>query len=343
MALSFNDIPSNIRVPLCYIEFDNSAAVTGTPPTLHKTLLLGLRTASGQVPAGQPFRITSVSAAEAAFGRGSMLAEMAAAFIRGNAFADLWGLAIDDDTNGVNAVGKLQLLGNVAQTGQIALMVAGRSVRVTVQAGDNAAAMAGKVRDAINANANLPVTASSDSQSDTVLLTAKWSGATGNDIDVRVNYYDGEMLPVGINVGITPLGGATGNPDLTAAITAFGDTWWNYVVNPFTDTLNLNLLRDELKHRWGPLKMIDGLCWMAKRGTLAQTSTFGTSRNDYLFSTLATGISPQPPHIWAATLAGVAVGSLGIDPARPLQTLQLPGILPPARGDRWALNERNLL
>ncbi|CDL79726.1 phage tail sheath subtilisin-like domain-containing protein [Xenorhabdus cabanillasii] len=343
MALSFNDIPSNIRVPLCYIEFDNSAAVTGTPPTLHKTLLLGLRTASGQVPVGQPFRITSVSAAEAAFGRGSMLAEMAAAFIRGNAFADLWGLAIDDDANGVKAVGKLQLLGKVAQTGQIALMVAGKSVRVTVTAGDDAAAMAGKVRDAINANANLPVTASNDSQSDTVLLTAKWSGATGNDIDVRVNYYDGEMLPVGINVGITPLGGATGNPDLTTAITAFGDTWWNYVVNPFTDTLNLNLLRDELKHRWGPLKMIDGLCWMAKRGTLAQTSTFGTSRNDYLFSTLATGISPQPPYLWAATLAGVAVGALGIDPARPLQTLQLPGILPPARGECWALNERNLL
>lgn len=37
MTISFKDIPDNIRVPLCYIEFDNSAAVKGTPQVLHKT------------------------------------------------------------------------------------------------------------------------------------------------------------------------------------------------------------------------------------------------------------------------------------------------------------------
>ncbi|WP_036769167.1 phage tail sheath subtilisin-like domain-containing protein [Photorhabdus australis] len=343
MALSFNEIPANIRVPLCYIEFDNSAAVTGTPQMLHKTLLLGLRMKTGRVPAGQPFRVTSASAAETAFGRGSMLAEMAASFIKGNAFAELWALALDDAEDGVKAEGKIQFIGKVAQTGQIALMITGVPVRVTVKAGDDAVTMAGKIRDVINANEKLPVTASAEALADTVILKAKWGGETGNDIDVRVNYYDGEMLPAGINLAITPMGGATGNPDLAAAITAFGDTWWNYIVNPFTDTPNLDLLRDELKTRWGPLRMIDGICWMACRGTLAQASTFGTLRNDYLFSTLATGIAPQPTYIWAATLAGVAVGSLSIDPARPLQTLQLPGILPPAASDRWALNERNLL
>ncbi len=353
--ISFNDIPSDIRVPLCYIEFDNSAAVTGTPPTLHKTLLMGLRNASGQVPAGEPFRVTSKSAAEAAFGRGSMLAEMSAAFIKGNAFADLWALAVDDDAKGVKATGEIRPMGNVAQSGQIALMIAGTSVRVTVRANDSVAVMSNKISEAINRNDKLPVIAKVEAlhtsgspvpdpiNTHAIKLTAKWSGETGNDIDVRVNYYAGELLPLGIDVIITPMGKATGNPDLSDAITAFGDTWWNYVVNPFTDTLNLNLLRDELKERWGPLKMIDGLCWMAKRGTLAQASSFGLSRNDYLFSTMATGIAPHPPYVWAATLASVAVGSLSIDPARPLQTLQLPGILPPSLGDRWALNERNLL
>ena len=212
-----------------------------------------------------------------------------------------------------------------------------------MKAGDDAAAVAGKIIAAVSAKTDLPVTAAADTPADTVLLTAKWSGETGNDIDVRVNYYTGEMLPSGIDVVITAMNGATGNPDLAGAITGFGDTWWNYMVNPFTDTPNLNLLRDELVSRWGPLKMIDGICWMAKRGTLAQTSTFGQSRNDYLFSTLATGISPHPPYLWAATLAAVAVRSLSTDPARPLQTLQLPGLLPPSVSDRWQLNERNLL
>lgn len=339
--ISFNEIPSNIRVPLCYIEFDNSAAVTGTPPTLHKTLLLGIRASTGQVPAGEPFRITSNNAAEAAFGRGSMLAEMAISFIKANAFADLWALAVDDDPDGVRAEGEIAPVGTVAQTGQIALMIAGTSVRVTVKAGDTAEVMAKKISDAINANDRLPVSAKVSEQ--VVKLTAKWSGETGNDIDVRLNYYTGELLPLGIDVTITPMGKATGNPDLANAITAFGDTWWNHMVNPFTDTLNLNLMRDELKERWGALKMIDGICWMAKRGTLAQTSSFGLSRNDYLFSTMPTGLSPHPPYLWASTVAAVAVGSLSIDPARPLQTLQLPGILPPSIGDRWQLNERNLL
>lgn len=355
MTISYNEIPSNIRVPLCYIEFDNSAAVTGTPPTLHKTLLMGLRTSTGQVSAGEPFRITSASSAEAAFGRGSMLSEMAINFINANAFADLWALAVDDDPDGVRAEGEIRPMGSVAQSGQIALMIAGKSVRVTVRAGDSVAVMATKISAAINSNDRLPVTATVEAlhtsgspvpdqiNTHTIKLTAKWSGETGNDIDVRLNYYTGELLPLGIDVIITPMGNATGNPDLSEAITAFGDTWWNYVVNPFTDTLNLNLLRDELKERWGALKMIDGICWMAKRGTLAQASSFGLSRNDYLFSTIATGVSPHPPYVWAATLAAVAVGSLSIDPARPLQTLQLPGILPPSLGDRWALNERNLL
>lgn len=355
MTISYNEIPSNIRVPLCYIEIDNSAAVTGTPPTLHKTLLLGLRNNHGQVTAGEPFRITSESAAESAFGRGSMLAEMALSFINANAFADLWAIAIDDDPDGVRAVGEIRPMGSVAQSGQIALMIAGKSVRVTVRAGDSVAVMSTKISDAINNNARLPVTATVEAlhtngspvpdniNTHTVKLTAKWSGETGNDIDVRVNYYTGELLPLGIDVIITPMGSATGNPDVSEAITALGDTWWNHVVNPFTDTLNLNLLRDELKERWGALKMIDGICWMAKRGTLAQASSFGLSRNDYLFSTMATGVAPQPPYIWAATLAAIAVGSLSIDPARPLQTLQLPGILPPSLGDRWQLNERNLL
>ena len=341
--ISYNDIPDDIRVPLVYIEFDNSAAVSGTPQTLQKTLLLGIKGADGKTPAGEPFRITSKDAAGAAFGRGSMLAGMAAAFIGANAFADLWAVAVDDDPDGVKATGKIQVKGTVAQTGQIALMIAGTLVRVTVKAGDDAAAVAGKIIAAVSAKTDLPVTAAADTPADTVLLTAKWSGETGNDIDVRVNYYTGEMLPSGIDVVITAMNGATGNPDLAGAITGFGDTWWNYMVNPFTDTPNLNLLRDELVSRWGPLKMIDGICWMAKRGTLAQTSTFGQSRNDYLFSTLATGLSPHPPYLWAATLAAVAVRSLSTDPARPLQTLQLPGLLPPSVSDRWQLNERNLL
>ena len=39
----------------------------------------------------------------------------------------------------------------------------------------------------------------------------------------------------------------------------------------------------------------------------------------------------------------VALASLETDPARPLQTLELAGIIPPPLKERWAMEERNLL
>lgn len=341
MAISFNDIPDTLRVPLAYVEFDNSQAVSGTPTTLHKSLLIGIRGPGATVAPGEPFRVTNAALAEQAFGRGSMLSEMVNAFIKANAFGDLWAIALDDDAETVKASGKLTFTGPCTTAGQIALMIAGKSVRVGVRVGDDAAAIAGKVAAAINnVDALLPVTATAEG--DAVALVANWGGITGNDIDVRVNYYTGEMLPDGVGVTITPVAGGVGNPDIGPAIAAFGDTWYNYIVNPFTDTENLDLLRDELVTRWGPLSAIDGICFISYRGTHAKTSTFGTARNDYLFSCMPTSLSPTPPYIWASVNCAVASQSLNNDPARPLQTLTLPGVLAPATRDRWSLSERNL-
>ncbi len=43
MAISYNDIPNANRVPLAYIEFDNSKATSGTPAQLHKVLIVGTK------------------------------------------------------------------------------------------------------------------------------------------------------------------------------------------------------------------------------------------------------------------------------------------------------------
>lgn len=340
MTVSFDTIGNDIRVPLAYIEFDNSGAVSGTPAPLYRTLMLGLRFASGRTPAGEPVRITRIDQAGEAFGFGSQLATMAAEFITANPTADLWCLAVDDVADGVAATGTIKLTGTCTQAGQIALMIAGVKTYITAKAGDTAAALAQKLTSAINLYAGLPVTAAASAE--TVTLTARWSGITGNDIDLRVNYYTGEMLPTGISCVITGMSGATGNPDLAQTIAAFGETWWNFIVNPFTDTANLDLLAAEFVSRWGGVRQIDSTCFQAFRGTHAQTSTFGTSRNDYLLSTMGTNIVPEPPYIWAAVIGAVNAGSLSIDPARPVQTLTLTGLKPPAVADRWQWKERNL-
>lgn len=340
MSISYDTIASTVRTPLAFIEIDNSGAITGTPALLYRNLMMGIRFTSGRVPAGEVVRITRKDEASEAFGLGSQLATMAIAFLNTNPFADLWCLAVDDAPDGARAEGTLKLTGPCSQSGQLALMIAGTKAYVNVKVGDSAKALAQKTAEVINLLTSLPVTAAA--AEDTVTLTAKWSGLTGNDIDVRVNYYTGEMLPAGIGCTITPMSGATGNPDLAQTIAAFGETWWNYVINPFTDTANLDLLATEFVSRWGGMRQIDSTCFQAYRGTHGQTSTFGTARNDYLLSTVGTNFAPEPPYIWAAVLAAVAVGSLSIDPARPLQTLTLTGLKPPIVADRWTQNERNL-
>lgn len=340
MAISFNGISNALRVPLAYIEFDNSKAVTGTPGILHKVLMLGQKLPTGSAISGQAVRVQSESQAKTLFGRGSQLANMVRVFKKHNAMLDLWVLPLDEAESGAKAVGKIKVVGTASNTGVLNVMIAGRNFKQAVAIGDTAAVLAGKLQRLIAADSDLCVT--SEIESDTITLTARFAGVCGNEIDIRANYYSGEMFPDGMTVQITPMSGGSVNPSMATAITGFGAEWWNYLINPFTDAESLNLLRTELVKRWGPMQQIDGICFMAKQGTHAGVTTFAEQRNDYLFSVLATNNVPEPAYEWASAYCAVAAGSLSIDPARPVQTLTL-DLLPPTMSERWDLPARNTL
>lgn len=126
MAISFNGIPNAIRVPLAYIEFDNSRAVSGTPAMLHKVLMLGQKLATGSAIAGQAVRVQNEAQAKALFGRGSQLANMVRVFKKHNSTLDLWVLPLEEKSNGAKAIGKVQVVGTASSTGVLNVMIAGR-------------------------------------------------------------------------------------------------------------------------------------------------------------------------------------------------------------------------
>ncbi|OOF50905.1 phage tail protein [Rodentibacter genomosp. 1] len=340
MSISFNDIPSALRVPLTYIEFDNTKAVSGTPTALHKVLMLGTKLATGTAKAGEAVRVSAYAQAKSLFGRGSQLAEMVKTFKAHNSELDLWVLPLDESSSGAKAAGSVKITGTATQSGTFSLMIAGNNYKTAVISGDTAETIAGKLQKLVEADQDVPVVPTLSGS--TITLTCRFKGDSGNDVDLRCNYYSGESFPEGISATITEMNGGSVNPDMSVAMTGFGAEWWNYIINPFTDTESLNLLRTELVKRWGPLKQIDGICFMAKRGTHAELTTFAEQRNDYLFSVMATHKVPQPAYLWAAAYAAVVAGSLSIDPARPVQTLVM-DLLPPAMSDRWDLSERNTL
>lgn len=342
MATAFNQIPSNLRTPGVYVEFDNSLA--GAVSILHKILVVGQMLPTATVQEGVPIQVTNGDQSELYFGRGSMLTEMLRALFAANRVTEVYAIGLNENAVGTAASGSILVGGAAASSGTLFVHVAGKQLAVTINNGDASTAIALAIVAAITAQTDLPITAAINGGNPSLVdITCRWRGETGNDIDIRTNYSQGGNAVSGVPLTITAMSGGIGNPDIASAIANFGDEWWNWIVTPFTDATNLTALETELLDRWGPLRQIGGRAFCAVRGTHAATAAFGNSRNSFLLSCIGTGIAPQPTYIWAAVNAGVAAASLMDDPARPLQTLALPGILPPSIEQRFTRTERNVL
>lgn len=337
MTVSFNAIPINIRTPGQYIEFDNTRAVQGLPAIAHKILLIGQRLTAGQVAAGVPTRMMSGTQGEAAFGRGSMLAAMVAALKAANSYTECWAVALDDLGGGTAATGTLTFGGSPTESGTLNVYVAGTLVQVGATSGQTATQVATAAAAAVQANTALPVTAVAAGA--VVTLTARHKGEVGNTLDMRANYFQGERLPSGLTLTVVAMNGGTGNPDVQGAITAIGDEQYHTVVVPYTDSVNLGKIETLMSARFGPMVQKEGHAFTAAAGAFGAIASLGDARNSPHLTVMAAGKSPTPVYVWAA-VAG-AVDAYEPDPARPRQTLPLPGVLPPAIIDRYTRDERN--
>ncbi|WP_447315822.1 phage tail sheath subtilisin-like domain-containing protein [Klebsiella michiganensis] len=342
--MSLGNIPDDFRVPLVIIDIDNSQALDSAPAQSRKIIVIGQQSPTGTATALTSNRITSDGTADQLYGKGSMLAGMLKTLRKANSYTEVWAMGLADIAAGAAAKSDLTISGPATAAGTLALLVNGISVQVGVSADDTADTIATAIITAVNKLPDTQVIAALKAASTTsVTLTTNWKGVTGNAMDVRLNYYTGEQTPAGVAVAMTAFTGGTGTPDIAAVVAALGDDWYTDIVFPYNDTQSLNAIRDELLERWGPLQMIEAQLWTAFRGTHAESGTFGETRNDWLISCLGTNIAPQPHWLWAASYGGIAAYYLANDPARPLQTLVLPGILPPAKDVRWDMPERNLL
>ena len=337
--ISFNNIPITLRTPGQFIEFDNSRAMRGLPVLMHKVLVIGQKLAAGTVAAHIPTRVLSVADAERDFGRGSQLAAMLAAFIGANGWADITAIAVDDDAGGVAASGTITVSGPASAAGTLAVYIAGKRVAIAVASGGTAANIATAVAAAINADTTLPVTAAAAAA--VVTLTARHKGTIGNQVDVRANYALGDAFPAGVGLAIEAMADGAGNPTLAAALAALGDVHYATLVLPFADATNLALVEADLEDRWGPMRQREAVAFAGIQGSFSDMTTVGESRNSELLVLIGSGKSPTPAYLWAAVTAAVDAGET--DPARPRQTLAMPGLQAPDVQDRATQAERNLL
>lgn len=342
--INFNSIPINLRVPGNYVEIDNSKANQGLTGMPTKVLVIGQKLATGIQAALAPVLITSVDQARQYFGKGSMLALMLEKFKGANDFVECWAIAQDDAAGGVLAAGSVTFTGTATAAGTLNFYLGGVLIQTAVAAGDTAAAIATAFAAALTANTNLPVTAAVDGVTTSkVNITARNKGECANSIDLRFNYYSDQFLPTGVTAAIVAMAGGTGNPLVTAVTAAIGDEWYTDFVMPYTDTANIAAMETKLTDRFGPLQMRDGYMYMNVSDTHANLVTKGSGRNCPLASILGSKKSPTPPYEVAAILAAVCAYNLQIDPARPVQTLVLTGMMAPAIADRFTQAEQNIL
>ncbi|TCC57796.1 phage tail protein, partial [Citrobacter braakii] len=239
--MSIGNIPDDIRVPLVWIDIDNSMAMSAAPAQSRKILVVGQQLASATALPLTLNRITGDSMADELYGRGSMLGEMAKMVRMANSYTEMYAMGLEDIAQGAAASATVTMLGTATQAGTLALMINGVSVQVGVSIGDEAATIAGNIIAAITAKPATQVTATAKAEAAaTVVLTVKWKGVTGNDSDVRLNYYAGEKTPAGISATLTAFSGGTGTPDIQSVVAALGDDWYTDIIFPYLDAQSLN-------------------------------------------------------------------------------------------------------
>lgn len=345
-AISFSQIPSNVRVPLFYAEMDNSQA--GYFTQNQRTLLIGQKLAAGTAAANTPYLVSRTDEAKTLFGIGSMLARMHEIYRLNDSFGEVWCIALSDNGAGVAATGTVAITGPATGAGTLNLYIGSQRVQVAVAASDSATTVAAALAAAINADTTLPVTAAA--VTGTVTCTARHKGTLGNDIKLILNYrgnLGGEVTPAGLAVVITPMASGATDPSLTSAITAMGDEEYDFIIHPYTDATSLDAIGTELNDttgRWAWDRQVYGHAYTAKRDTLGNLVTLGTSRNDQHHTIAGFEADvPNPAWEYAAAYGARNAKFIAIDPARPTQTGELVGILPARPGSRFLLTERQTL
>jgi phage tail sheath gpL-like len=208
MPISFNNIPANLRIPLYWVEVDPSMA--GLPLINQPSLIIGMMNSHGTFQSNVATPIGTQSQADENWGQGSEISRMFKSFFNNNFANEVWGIGVPEPVSSAAATATITVTTPPTTAGTLALYIAGQLVpEINVYTTDTVTTIASDIAAAINAETDLPVSATS--AAGVVTLTAKYKGVNGNDIRVELNYYGtigGEVTPPGL--GITLPAGAAG-------------------------------------------------------------------------------------------------------------------------------------
>ncbi|WP_054285967.1 phage tail sheath subtilisin-like domain-containing protein [Gulbenkiania mobilis] len=314
--ISFDSIPSSIRKPGKYFEFNTRLAVRTLPGNQQKVLVLGQKLSAGTQAAMVPVDVFSDEQAAQLFGRGSQLHLMVRAAIKANPYLQLTAVAVADPA-GNAATGTTTLAGTATSSGVLTLWVGASRVDVAVNSGDTATTVASALAAAVTAKPDIPV--ASTAAAGVITHTCYHKGTLGNDIKLVAS-----CTAPGLTVTVGTLAGGTLDPDYSSTLAAVAGAGHHIIVAPLSSQTQLTVLRTHLDFVSGPMEQRGALGVFGWSGTLASGTTLaGQINSGRITGAWHRGSLRLPCEIAAAYAAVLASEE---DPARPLNTLELAGL-----------------
>ncbi len=223
------------------------------------------------------------------------------------------------------------------------------AVPVVLYTTDSSRTLAARLVSVINAHGDMPVTASIGENPAEVVLTARHGGAVYNSIWLDTNYY-GTRAPVSEAVfTFTQMSGGSGDPNFENALANLSDEPFDWIVGPYTDGNNMAAFEtflNPVSGRWSPYQQIYGQYLGVSHRNVSALMTQGSLWNSPTTSIFGIFRAASPTWCWAGALGGRIAAHLSqpVEMSRPLQSLDLIGILPPRQPqNRPNITDRNSL
>lgn len=301
MAVTFNTFPqgSNARITAVdqhAVKYGNSV---GNIP--RRLLVFGSPTDGKDLNYNIPKRMFSI-ADTLIYGEGSELTAMLKTAFLYNPNIEIHAMPVQAK-QGKQAEASIKYSGTSATSGEINYYIAGQKITVKVMVNDSASKIAETTVARIMDNVDLPCTAEIDSVDTTsVNLKAKWKGETSNQIKLVKIDSEGNA-PSGVLVTVNSFSLGAGTISAKNTFENFGDTWFTMLALPFSDTENLNDLKELSEKLISAVEVKAFQYFVGKSINRESYREFVSKRNDKHLAAMFVENSLSPDYIIAASAA----------------------------------------
>ena len=241
-------------VPGNYLVVKFAQGVAGAGTTDYSAVLIGnaLSGSLASVTAGQRVysavsddQLVTEADAISLFGSGSELHLMFREFRKRNVNSSLYAIAVDEGVSAVAATGTITLTGTATTPATARAFICDTLVEVGISIGDTATIVALAMRDAINSQTFLPVTASV--ASGVLTLLSKNRGPRGNELRFSAKMFPSTGTGLAITPGIrTTLSGGSVADDNTTALVTLSTSRYYYYISAANDSANLGRVSSQI-------------------------------------------------------------------------------------------------